>query len=395
MGHERVGALPRTKRWQDVVGGIADAASVDGDVHGLANATLENVRSRLLAIQGDAGFVASFQFLLGLSLSASPSVDRASLGELAIDLETNPSPLKLASALVQYVADNKQSAEYAEIARKAAVDAISTWTEQQTRQLSFTGEHEQASEVWRRASDGSGFCEVARLFFGKFVERYLNLQFVVKVRDYKFWCQPIIRDALEAVLGFATGDQGYKFTFQAGHATPPTNLFDREDFSMEHHGDLSIMLFSGGIDSLAGAVQRLEQTSGHVCLVSHLSQVGTIRTQRGLASALRENYPGRVSPYQFKTHLQGVGRREETQRSRPFLYGSIAFALATAFGRDPLLRLRKWCNQSQFRSARRSHQRESQPNDSPPNGRTLGVAIFSDCRKPVLYRDALFLVHQV
>ena len=50
MGHERVGALPRTKRWQDVVGGISDAASVDGDVRELANATLENVRSRLLAI---------------------------------------------------------------------------------------------------------------------------------------------------------------------------------------------------------------------------------------------------------------------------------------------------------------------------------------------------------
>ena len=174
MGHERVGALPRTKRWQDVVGRIVDAGAIDGDVDGLANATLENVRSRLLAIHGDTGFVASFQFLLGLALSASPEVDRSSLGELAVDLDANPSPLKLASALSQYVADNRQSAEYAEIARKAAVDAISTWTEHQTLQLSFTGEHEQASEVWRRASDGSGFCEVARLFFGKFVERYLN-----------------------------------------------------------------------------------------------------------------------------------------------------------------------------------------------------------------------------
>lgn len=161
-----------------------------------------------------------------------------------------------------------------------------------------------------------------------------NLHFVVKVRDYQFWCQPRVRDALEAVLRFATGDQDYRFTFQAGHATPPTSLFDSEDFSMEHEGGLSIMLFSGGIDSLAGAVQRLEQTDEHVCLVSHLSQVGTIRTQRGLASALGGNYLGRVSPYQFKTHLQGVGRREETQRSRPFLYSSIAFTLATAYGRD-------------------------------------------------------------
>ena len=174
MGHERVGALPRTKPWQDVVAGIADAAAVDGDVEGLANATLKNVRSRLLAIPADAGFAAAFKFLLGLSLSASLGVDRALLGDLAIDLEANPSPLKLASALERYVANNTQSAEYAEIARKAAVDAISIWTERHTRQLSFTGEHEYASEIWRKASNGSGFCEVARLFFGKFVERYLN-----------------------------------------------------------------------------------------------------------------------------------------------------------------------------------------------------------------------------
>ena len=174
MGHERVGALPRTKRWADVVDGIAAAADVDGNVRDLANATLENVRSRLLAIHDDAGVIASFQFLLGLALSASPSVDRDSLGDLAIDLESNPSRLKLASILSQYVDDHRQSAEYGEIARKAAVDAMSLWTEQETRQLSFTGEHERVAEVWSRASEGRGFCEVSRLFFAKFVERYLN-----------------------------------------------------------------------------------------------------------------------------------------------------------------------------------------------------------------------------
>ena len=174
MGHERVGALPRTKRWRVVVEGIADAAAADGDVQELANATLRNVRTRLRSIPGDSGVIAAFQFLLSLSLSASTGVDPESLGDLAIDLSTNPSPLSLANALGRHVSDNRQSAEYAELARKAAVDAIVQWTERETRQLSFTGEHELASEVWRRASDGSGFCEVTRLFFGKFVERYLN-----------------------------------------------------------------------------------------------------------------------------------------------------------------------------------------------------------------------------
>lgn len=161
-----------------------------------------------------------------------------------------------------------------------------------------------------------------------------SFQFIVKVRDYEFWRESSLIEALKVALRFATGDRGYDFTFQPGHATPPTSLFDNEAFSMEASGDLSIMLFSGGIDSLAGAVQRIERTNQHVCLVSHLSQVGTIRTQRGLASALRRDYRGRVSSYLFKTHLQGVRSKEETQRSRPFLYGSIAFTLATAFGPD-------------------------------------------------------------
>ncbi len=174
MGHERVGALPRTKRWRNVVEGIGEAASADGDVSRLANDTLINVRARLENIQRDTGFVAAFQFLLGLALSASPVTNKGSLGDLLVDLEANPSPLRLAGTLTQYVEANTQSTEYAEIARRAAVDVISIWTEQQSRQLSFSGEHERASEVWRKASDGRGFCEVARLFFGKFVERYLN-----------------------------------------------------------------------------------------------------------------------------------------------------------------------------------------------------------------------------
>lgn len=164
-----------------------------------------------------------------------------------------------------------------------------------------------------------------------------RMRFVVRVRDYDFWSTPDVREALTSVLCFATGDDDYDFTFQDGHATPPTNLFDREDFSIVSDGNLAIMLFSGGIDSLAGAVGKLEHSDDHICLVSHLSQPGTIRTQRALASALKENYRGRVSAYEFKTNLQGVVRKEESQRTRSFLYGSIAFALAKAFDQDHFL----------------------------------------------------------
>ena len=158
------------------------------------------------------------------------------------------------------------------------------------------------------------------------------LHFIIKIRDHDFWSSPKVCEALEKLLCFATGDHSYKFSFQPGHTTPPTNLFDSEVFSEPHEDSSSVVLFSGGIDSLAGAIQRLERTDGKVCLVSHLSQNNVIGTQRALASALRKRYDNRVSHYQFKTNLKAIKSREETQRSRPFLYGSIAFALARALG---------------------------------------------------------------
>lgn len=161
-----------------------------------------------------------------------------------------------------------------------------------------------------------------------------QFHFVVKVRDHDFWCTSQVLNALKELLCFATGDRDFKFTFQAGHTTSPTNLFDDTRFEMAGHENVGIVLFSGGLDSLAGAIQRLDKTNEHICLVSHTSQAGTVRTQRALVSALQQAYPQRVDHYEFKTQLQGIRAREETQRSRLFLYGSIAFALATAFSQD-------------------------------------------------------------
>ena len=161
-----------------------------------------------------------------------------------------------------------------------------------------------------------------------------HLCFVIRVRDYDFWSKPAIKDKLKLALDFVSGDRAYEFTFQSGHSTPPTSLFDQEHFQVETTERLSIILFSGGLDSLAGAVQRLRETDDLICLVSHQSQGGTIRTQQRLVRALGQAYPGRVSHYQFRTHLQTIRAREESQRTRSFLYGCIAFAIATAFEHD-------------------------------------------------------------
>jgi hypothetical protein len=99
--------------------------------------------------------------------------------------------------------------------------------------------------------------------------------FIIRVRDHDFWQQSIIRQSLSAALEFMTGDRSYEFVFQAGHSTPPTSLFDSKEFKLDPPNGLSIILFSGGLDSLAGTIERLEKSDDNVCLVSHQSQPGT------------------------------------------------------------------------------------------------------------------------
>jgi len=161
------------------------------------------------------------------------------------------------------------------------------------------------------------------------------LHFIIKVRDFNFWRKSTVRRKLSAALCFITGDKEYDFTFQAGHSTPPTSLFDKEEFRIEPNKEPSVVLFSGGLDSLAGIIERLENSKKQVCLISHRSgQPSTAKTQDQLFKALNSEYKNRVRHYKFYCSLKGIRAVEETQRTRSFLYTSIAYALSHALSQN-------------------------------------------------------------
>lgn len=158
-----------------------------------------------------------------------------------------------------------------------------------------------------------------------------TFHFAVKVRDIDFWNSSVAKSKLSEMLEFISGDRQYKFEFVGGHSTQPAHLFDKEEFLLEPDKPHHVMLFSGGLDSLAGAVEQLNTTTDVVCLVSHQSGLpSTVMTQDRLVAALSQKYPGRVKHYRFSTGLTSGRAVSETQRTRTFVYGSIAFALATA-----------------------------------------------------------------
>jgi hypothetical protein len=173
MGHERVGILPRTKEWRRLVDGIAQTAGTPELIPVLVSDTLSRVRVRFENVHADPGFQAAFRFLLGLATT------RASIGSSpsafpAFDLQANPSPLRLTADLQAWVDAHAVSLEYADLATRAAADAILFWTAKRTGQEDLFPQASTASQVWADARNGAAFSEIARVFFGKFLERYVN-----------------------------------------------------------------------------------------------------------------------------------------------------------------------------------------------------------------------------
>lgn len=162
-----------------------------------------------------------------------------------------------------------------------------------------------------------------------------SFHFVFPVRDFPFWCRDDVQIFLSDALQFMSGDKSYEFTFQQMGAELPMGLFDQGEFTLTPDRLTSIILFSGGLDSLSGVVDRLKNTNENICLMSHQSgQPESVRTQKKLIEALNQKYGKRCSHFKFFCNLIGERAVEETQRTRSFLYSSIAFALAGAYSQD-------------------------------------------------------------
>lgn len=158
-----------------------------------------------------------------------------------------------------------------------------------------------------------------------------QLNFYIKVRDIPFWSNPAVISSLSEALTFVSGDHSYSFTFEGGGSDiGQRNLYDHEAIQLEKKDNSIIGLFSGGLDSLAGALEILTTTDKNLILVSHRSNTtGVSKIQKGIHKLLESDFPGRIQYYSFYCNLHGERAVEETQRTRIFLYTTIAYSLST------------------------------------------------------------------
>ncbi len=155
------------------------------------------------------------------------------------------------------------------------------------------------------------------------------------VRDYDFWSSPRVQSKLESVLSFLSGDI-HQFKFYPGHSTPKAHMFHGEEFwpSNQGGGDTSVVMFSGGLDSTCGVLDLLKNSQNNIYLASHVSSTGIKHTQDLIVGELSRHYPGRIHHLAFRCNLKDIRAREETQRTRAFLYASVGATVAKRYQLD-------------------------------------------------------------
>ncbi|MGD8305922.1 MAG: 7-cyano-7-deazaguanine synthase, partial [Ignavibacteria bacterium] len=159
--------------------------------------------------------------------------------------------------------------------------------------------------------------------------------FHFKVRDLDFWNLPDVKKVLSEALCFMTGDYSYEFTFHKIETDTPANIFDNENFALDAKKNLSVILFSGGLDSLAGVIEKINTTEDEICLVSHQSGNPAVKkTQNQMYKGIESRYPGRCKHYKFHCSLKKIKSVDETQRTRSLLYTATAFAIANTYNQN-------------------------------------------------------------
>jgi 7-cyano-7-deazaguanine synthase in queuosine biosynthesis len=158
--------------------------------------------------------------------------------------------------------------------------------------------------------------------------------FQVAVRNPKFWNQKSVKSALKDLLQFLSDDY-YEFNFI--ELKDPPKFSDYLDFPAEDVGSMvdEVILFSGGLDSLAGAIEEIFNQNKKVALVSHRSVAKIYSKQKDLISEINNRCSKKMT-YHVPIWIQKMGWKESdtSQRSRSFLYASIAATVAAMFNKD-------------------------------------------------------------
>lgn len=159
-----------------------------------------------------------------------------------------------------------------------------------------------------------------------------QFRFHIPVREPDLWSSGAVSRALCDTLAFLSDDE-YEFTFKK--LAKPPHVDQYLDFGPGGASGFEaeeVLLYSGGLDSLGGAVQEIVTGKKSVALVSHRSSPKIANRQKALLQDLGR-YCTTKKPFHVPVWVnkdKSLGK-EYTQRTRSFLYASLAAVVARIF----------------------------------------------------------------
>ncbi len=160
------------------------------------------------------------------------------------------------------------------------------------------------------------------------------LHFSIPVRELEAWQDSDVHELLAETLGFLSDDS---YTFEFRKADTPVQAIEFYfpnliNASMEHD---EVALFSGGVDSFAGAVEDIVINGTSVTLVGHYSSTKVRNVQENLIEALKNRgFDRSISYIPVWVTNTGVAAREFSQRTRSFLFACLGLVVARMSGKD-------------------------------------------------------------
>ncbi len=185
MGHTRLGSLPKTRAWSEVIFcmnpirplDLAPGPTLAELVHTIAAKSLLAADAGLKTAAKDYGLRFAFLLLARVVLSAREASWQEALSHLSLELPEQASLFDLAAMLQQtfdeHLLSKARSTDISEMAQGAMVGALVTVAGPRSETL-FGPSREQLKQGLRALSTKKGFALLGHEFFSSFLYRFLN-----------------------------------------------------------------------------------------------------------------------------------------------------------------------------------------------------------------------------
>jgi len=205
MGHIRLGQLPRSRRWQYVIGLIAEGSAPAGAI---AQAIAEAADARLLQVGKDPGVAYLYWLLTRVTWHARNDNFAEALRSDGIRVEGAPDGLRflaeVGEAAAREVRHRGTTTAFTEIALRAFRETLGRAVEQRARTL-FGVSGADVQRALRELSTQTQFAGLARGFFSSFLGGVLRFVSSKETSNHVGWTRAFLDSSaaasFEAELG--------------------------------------------------------------------------------------------------------------------------------------------------------------------------------------------------